>query len=166
MVGRVSAPFHQLAVALSHTDQSYGRIGRGSQGTPRTRRPCLRLDLEGTSRPLRGVRHLDVSPEITEIADISARYIVSAHKSLDPGAGAGFLAARRPCVACGCLRPSPSCRLVLNFQHMTRRHTVGRGLRPRRNAKPTNLRCKIVADRPECDPYQTVSCHNISSPHL
>ena len=43
---------------------------------------------------------------------------------------------------------------------------VGRGLRPRRNAKPTNLRCKIVADRPECDPYQTVSCHNISSPHL
>ena len=43
---------------------------------------------------------------------------------------------------------------------------VGRGLRPRRNVKPTNLRCKIVADRPECDPYQTVSCHNISSPHL
>ena len=43
---------------------------------------------------------------------------------------------------------------------------VGRGLRPRRNAKPTNLRCEIVADRPECDPYQTVSCHNISSPHL
>ena len=43
---------------------------------------------------------------------------------------------------------------------------VGSGLRPRRNAKPTNLRCKIAADRPECDPYQTVSCHNISSPHL
>ena len=43
---------------------------------------------------------------------------------------------------------------------------VGRGLRPRRNAKPTNFRCEIVADRPECDPYQTVSCHNISSPHL
>ena len=33
---------------------------------------------------------------------------------------------------------------------------VGRGLRTRRNAKPTNLRCEIVADRPECDPYQTV----------
>ena len=30
-------------------------------------------------------------------------YIVSAHKSLDPAAGAGFLAARRPRVACGCL---------------------------------------------------------------
>ena len=30
-------------------------------------------------------------------------YLVSAHKSLDPAAGAGFLAARRPCVACGCL---------------------------------------------------------------
>ena len=26
--------------------------------------------------------------------------------------------------------------------------------------------CAPVADRPECDPYQTVSCHNISSPHL
>ena len=52
--------------------------------------------------------------------------LVSAHKSLDPAAGAGFLAARRPCVACGCLRASPSCRLVLDFQHMTRRHTVGR----------------------------------------
>ena len=55
-----------------------------------------------------------------------AVYIVSAHKSLDPAAGAGFLAARRPCVACGCLRPGPSCRLVLDFQHMARRHTVGR----------------------------------------
>lgn len=72
---RNSAPFHQLAVALSHTDQSYGRIGRGSQETPRARRPCLRLDLEGTSRPLREVRHLDVSSEVTEIADLSARYI-------------------------------------------------------------------------------------------
>ena len=41
---------------------------------------------------------------------------------------------------------------------------VGRGLRPRRNAKPTNLRCEIDADCPECDPYQTVSCRNISSP--
>ena len=30
-------------------------------------------------------------------------YVVSAHKSLDPAAGAGFLAARRPRVACGCL---------------------------------------------------------------
>ena len=30
-------------------------------------------------------------------------YLVSAHKSLDPAAGAGFLAARRPRVACGCL---------------------------------------------------------------
>ena len=56
----------------------------------------------------------------------SANYIVSAHKSLDPAAGAWFLAARRPCVACGCLRPGPSCRLVLDFQHMTRRHAVGR----------------------------------------
>ena len=53
-------------------------------------------------------------------------YLVSAHKSLDPAAGAGFLAAWRPCIACGCLRPSPSCRLVLDFQQMTRRHTVGR----------------------------------------
>ena len=74
---RNSAPFHQLAVALSHTDQSYGRIGCGSQETPRTRRPCLRLDLEGAFRLLREVRHLDVSSEITEIADISARDIES-----------------------------------------------------------------------------------------
>ena len=31
------------------------------------------------------------------------RYVVSAHKRLDPAAGARFHAARRPCVACGCL---------------------------------------------------------------
>ena len=30
-------------------------------------------------------------------------YLVSAHKRLDPAAGARFHAARRPCVACGCL---------------------------------------------------------------
>ena len=30
-------------------------------------------------------------------------YVVSAHKRLDPAAGARFHAARRPCVACGCL---------------------------------------------------------------
>ena len=34
---------------------------------------------------------------------VDQAYIVSAHKSLDPAAGAGFLAARRPRVACGCL---------------------------------------------------------------
>ena len=35
--------------------------------------------------------------------DVSNIYIVSAHKRLDPAAGARFHAARRPCVACGCL---------------------------------------------------------------
>ena len=37
------------------------------------------------------------------IGESNECYIVSAHKSLDPAAGAGFLAARRPRVACGCL---------------------------------------------------------------
>ena len=39
---------------------------------------------------------------IGSIADRTC-YLVSAHKRLDPAAGARFHAARRPCVACGCL---------------------------------------------------------------
>ena len=38
-----------------------------------------------------------------KFADVVWFYIVSAHKRLDPAAGARFHAARRPCVACGCL---------------------------------------------------------------
>ena len=69
-----------------------------------------------------------------------------------------FVGSQRCCVVHLFIAPAMKCR--------ERSKPVGRGLRPRRNAKPTNLRCEIVADRPECDPYQTVSCHNISSPHL
>ena len=36
--------------------------------------------------------------------------MMSAHKSLDPAAGAGVLAARRPCVACGCQRLADALR--------------------------------------------------------
>ena len=64
------------------------------------------------------------------------------------------------------MRLLPAFSIAPAMKCRERSKTVGRGLRPRRNAKPTNLPCEIVADRPECDPYQTVSCHNISSPHL
>ena len=65
-------------------------------------------------------------------------------------------------VAVDLIAPTMKCR--------ERSKPVGRGLHiplrsspkgplggvTRRNAKPTNLRCEIVTDRPEYDPYQTV----------
>ena len=47
-----------------------------------------------------GVLPVDVEEALNKIQQ---SYLVSAHKSLDPAAGAVFLAARRPRVACGCL---------------------------------------------------------------
>ena len=90
-------------------------------GTPKTNgRAYIIESCDGTSQPNNGHSKKTSAPPnqyylirqaITTItAAISNSivshhdiYVVSAHKRLDPAAGARFHAARRPCVACGCL---------------------------------------------------------------
>ena len=83
--GSSEAPFASIdkAISTATTSGDVIHVEPGTYATTTQWGPSLAAKLIGTGT--------------------SRDKVVSAHKSLDPAAGAGFLAARRPRVACGCL---------------------------------------------------------------